>query len=99
EHTRLRSLINRAFTAPSIEASRPLIEEFVDGLIDGFAGPTVDVVAAFGSQLPMMVICQMMGIPGDDRREFHEIGNRVARSVDPDVPLDEKLAANKRLRE
>lgn len=98
EHTRLRSLIHRAFTPTSVEESRPLIEEYVDDLIGSFSGTRVDLVAEFGSMLPILVICRMMGIPTDDRHTFLEIGNAVARSVDPDMPVAEKLAANLALR-
>jgi cytochrome P450 len=99
EHTRLRSLINRAFTPQSVEASRPLIANFVNGLMDRFRGDRADLVWEFGSMLPIMVICQMMGVSTEARHEFLEIGNAVARSVDPDVPLADKLAANARLRD
>src|SRR5215471_9295849 len=47
EHTRLRSLINRAFTPQSVEASRPQITAFVDGLMDRFPGDRVDLVWEF----------------------------------------------------
>ncbi|HEY8525284.1 MAG TPA: cytochrome P450 [Acidimicrobiales bacterium] len=98
EHTRLRSLINRAFTAPVVEAARPRIVGFVDQLMDAFEGPVVDLVGAYGSLLPIIVICDMMGVDPAERHEFLDIGHAVARSVDPDVPLEEKLAANQRMR-
>jgi cytochrome P450 len=98
EHTRLRSLINRAFTPQSVEASRPLIERYVDELLDRLTGDHVDLVEAFGSMLPILVICQMLGVSTESRYEFLDIGNAVARSVDPDVPVAEKLRANARLR-
>jgi cytochrome P450 len=100
EHTRLRSLINRAFTPATIGTSRPLIVEYVDQRIDEFAGKTtVDLVAEFASMLPIFVICRMMGVPIEERFNFLEIGDAVARSVDPDVPMAHKLAANARMRE
>jgi cytochrome P450 len=99
EHTRLRSLINRAFTPQSVEASRPQITAYVDGLMDRFDNDRVDLVWEFGSMLPIMVICQMMGVATEAHHEFLDIGNAVARSVDPDVPLADKLAANARLRD
>jgi cytochrome P450 len=98
EHTRLRSLINRAFTAPAVEASRPTIVQYVDSLMDQFTTSRVDLVSDFGSLLPIMVICRMMGVDPEERREFLEIGDMVARSVDPDVPVPEKLDANARMR-
>lgn len=98
EHTRLRSLIHRAFTPTSVEASRPMIEQYVDSLLDALDGPEVDIVSEFANLLPIMVICRMMGIPTDDRDTFLAIGKAVARSVDPDVPVAEKLAANESMR-
>jgi cytochrome P450 len=99
EHTRLRSLINRAFIGPTVEASRPMIVQYVDRLIDDFQGPSVELVSDFGSMLPVFVICGMLNIPMEERFEFLAVGNAVARSVDPDVPLTEKLAANRRMRD
>ncbi|MFI5047894.1 MAG: cytochrome P450 [Acidimicrobiia bacterium] len=99
EHTRLRSLINRAFTPGAVEETRPMIDEYVDMLIDTFDGDTIDLVEHYGSMLPILVICRMMGISTDDRHEFLAVGNAVARSVDPDVPLEQKLVANARMRE
>jgi cytochrome P450 len=99
EHTRLRSLINRAFTPAVVEASRPLITEFVDDLIDDLEGSTADLVEQFSSMLPILVICRMLGVPTDERHEFLAIADAVARSVDPGVPVSENLAANARLRQ
>jgi cytochrome P450 len=99
EHTRLRSLINRAFTAPTVEAARPMIVDYVDRLMDEFDSPKIDLVEAYGSMLPIMVICDMMGIRTEERHDFLAVGNTVARSVDPDVPLEQKLDANLRMRQ
>jgi cytochrome P450 len=99
EHTRLRSLINRAFTPAAVETSRPLIIEYVDSRIDELSGTTVDLVSEFASMLPIFVICRMMGVPTEERHNFLEVGDAVARSVDPDVPIAQKLAANARMRE
>src|SRR4051794_21643808 len=90
EHTRLRSLINRAFTAPAVAAAEPKIVGYVDDLLDRFDESHVDLVDAFGSLLPIIVICDMMGVDPEARHEFLDIGNAVARSIDPDVPLEQK---------
>jgi cytochrome P450 len=99
EHTRLRSLINRAFTAPVVEASRPMIEAFVDSLIDDFEGPTVDLVSKLGELVPILVISAIMGIPQTDRDYFLEISAKQVRSVDPDVPVPDQIAALDRVRD
>jgi cytochrome P450 len=49
--------------------------------------------------LPILVICDMLGIPTEESPNFLEVGSIVARSVDPDVPVSEKLVANRRMRE
>src|SRR5262245_39892405 len=98
EHTRIRSLINRAFTGPTVEQSRPLIVSWVDQLLDEFEGPSVDLVDQFSSMLPILVICNMMDIPIEERHEFLAIGHAGGRAVDPDVPVSEKLESNRRQR-
>ncbi|OHV35282.1 MULTISPECIES: cytochrome P450 [Pseudofrankia] len=98
EHTRLRGLISYAFTAPSVERSRQAINDLVEQLMDDFDGPTVDVVAQYASLLPILVICDMLGAPPEDREQFIDIGNEIARSVDPGVPADQRLAAVHRMR-
>jgi cytochrome P450 len=93
EHTRLRTLINRAFTAPTVEASRPMIGDFVDSLMDEFEGPIVDLVSQFGDLIPILVISGIMGISAGDRDEFLALSANQVRSVDPDVPVTRQLSA------
>ncbi len=99
EHTRLRSLVNRAFTPTSVEASKPKIAEIIDQLLDGFAGPTVDVVADYALLVPILVICDMLGVDPSEHHRFVEIGHEVVRTVDPDVGMDERIAAVQLLRD
>jgi len=99
EHTRLRSLVNRAFTASSVEASRPKIAEIVDELLDGFEGPTVEVVADYALLVPILVICEMLGVDPSERHRFVTIGHEVVRTVDPDVGIDDRIAAVQLLRD
>lgn len=71
EHTRLRTLISRAFTARRVENLRPRIEEITHGLLDALAeqlrnGPA-DLKAAFAYPLPMKVICELFGVPEEQR--------------------------------
>lgn len=99
EHTRLRSLVNRAFTARSIESSRPTIESMVGRLLESFDSSVVDVVSQFALLVPILVICDMLGVPVEERSQFIEIGNVVARSVDPDISIDDRLAAMQQLRD
>jgi cytochrome P450 len=71
DHTRLRRTVSRAFTPTRIAALEPSIEQITQELLDGLeaAGPdtTVDLVAAFAYPLPFRVICELLGVPQDER--------------------------------
>lgn len=78
EHTRLRRLVQPAFTASRIEKLRPRIQAITDGLLDGIdaqaaadgeAAPHrhMELIARFAYPLPVTVICEMLGIPEGDR--------------------------------
>ncbi|MFF8993466.1 cytochrome P450 [Streptomyces sp. NPDC014983] len=74
EHTRLRRLVSREFTARRVQNMRPRIQELTDGLLDEMAkteGP-VDLNAALAFPLPVMVICELLGVPFEDRDRFRE---------------------------
>ncbi|MEV0809448.1 cytochrome P450 [Micromonospora sp. NPDC050200] len=68
DHTRLRRLVSKAFTARRVEAMRPWISQMIDELIDGFAQhDQVDLMAEFAAPLPILVISELLGIPEADR--------------------------------
>jgi cytochrome P450 len=70
-HTRLRSLVSKAFTLRRMEAFRPRIEEITDQLLDAIDGrDDIDLVSEFAAPLPIIVICDLLGIPFDDRDQF-----------------------------
>lgn len=79
DHTRLRKLIKKAFTARRIQGLRPRIQAIVDELLDAAvaAGPTMDLIATLASPLPTTVICELFGIPRTDqdrvRAWFHQL--------------------------
>ena len=66
-HTRLRGLMNRAFTPRAVEALRPNIERIVGDLIDAIIERgTADLIADFAYPLPASVIMDMLGVPRSD---------------------------------
>ncbi|HTJ40200.1 MAG TPA: cytochrome P450 [Dactylosporangium sp.] len=73
EHTRLRKLVVRAFTARRVEELRPRAAQIVDELIDGLLAlpQPADLVENFSLALPVQVICELLGVPADDRHRFH----------------------------
>ncbi len=63
-HTRLRTLVNRAFVSRQVERLRPRIEALAHELIDRFEGDrSADLLPAFAAPLPITVIAEMLGVP------------------------------------
>lgn len=62
-HTRLRSLVLRAFTSRRIEALRPEIATLSHDLIDAFPAGDFDLIAEFGQKLPVIIIARLLGVP------------------------------------
>lgn len=62
-HTRLRGLLVRAFTSRRIAALEPDIEALTHALIDRFPADSVDLLPAFCEQIPIIIICRMLGVP------------------------------------
>ncbi len=70
-HTRLRGLVNSAFTPAAVEQMRPYVERTVDNLLDAVqANGQMDVIHDFAYPLPIMVIAQMLGLPAEERVRF-----------------------------
>ncbi|MGM4909208.1 cytochrome P450 [Hyphomicrobiales bacterium] len=64
EHTRLRTLVNRAFVSRHVEKMKPEIEELTNRLIDAFADKgEVELLSAFADIIPVTMIARMIGIP------------------------------------
>ncbi|MEU8363846.1 cytochrome P450 [Nonomuraea sp. NPDC048882] len=66
DHTRLRRLVSREFTAHRVERLRPRIQEITDELLDGLPGE-FDLIERFAYPLPIQVICELLGVPTHDR--------------------------------
>jgi cytochrome P450 len=99
DHTRLRGLVAKAFTARRVEDMRPRIQAIVDDTLDRVApNGHMDLIEDFAFRLPVTVICDMLGIPEDHRAVFYASSRNGGRLLDP-VPLsraeiDEANAAN-----
>ena len=73
KHTRLKKPISRAFLPGRVARLRPRIQNIVDDLIDAFPEPgEIDLLSAFALPLPLITICEYLGIPVEDRPLFQE---------------------------
>ncbi len=87
DHRRLRSLVDRGFQRQSIEALRPRIEALADEALDRFAeqaarSPSgVDLLADFARPFPLAVICELLGLPPEDRPKFTRWATRFSTST------------------
>jgi cytochrome P450 len=81
EHTRLRRLVAAAFTARRVEQLRPRVTALVDELLSamGTLPRPVDLVEHFSVPLPLLVICELLGVPVQDRHELHAWSDTVMR--------------------
>jgi cytochrome P450 len=92
-HTRLRKLVVRAFDARSIEKLRGQIRKIAAGLVDRMENSSSgDLMTAFARQLPIEVICEMLGIPKEDRHRFTAVDENAGRILDPTPMTPEELA-------
>ncbi len=78
-HTRLRGLVNKAFTPAAVEAMRGRIEQQVEECLDRVQEQgRMDVIADLGGPLPVQVIVDMLGVPVADARRFREWSDAIA---------------------
>jgi cytochrome P450 len=79
-HTRLRTLVNRAFVSRNVEQLRPRIETLANDLIDRFVpdGQT-ELLKAFAAPLPAIVIAEMIGLPAEMATQLLDWSNRMVR--------------------
>ncbi|CAN5759357.1 cytochrome P450 [soil metagenome] len=83
DHTRLRSLVHKAFTPRMVEQLRTVIQTITDNLLDKVqATGQMDLIADLAYPLPVTAIAEMLGIPEQDRHTFHEWSDALARSLD-----------------
>lgn len=96
DHTRLRGLVVKAFTARRVEDMRPRIQQIVDETLDRIIPQgRMDLIEDFAFRLPVTIICDMLGIPEEHRERFYTNARADGRLLDP-VPLSpaEIKAAN-----
>ena len=96
DHTRLRGLVNKAFTPRTVEAMRAHIQQIVDGLLDRMQadGRTeMDVIAELAYPLPAIVIAEMLGVPPEDRDQFLLWSNDFGLILDDTTTGEDSMRA------
>ncbi len=82
DHTRLRRLVSKAFTARRVAGLRPRVEAITGSLLDAMSGrDETDLIEAFAFPLPITVICELVGIPASDRDKFQAWSHAIVSSV------------------
>jgi cytochrome P450 len=95
EHTRLRKLVQPSFTASAIEKLRPRIQQIADELLDaveaaaaerGVTAPDrkMELISQFAYPLPITVICEMLGIPPNDREQTRQWSENLLSAQSPE---------------
>ena len=88
DHTRLRGLVQKAFTPRVVEGLRGRIEAICDELLDeALERGAVDLVADYAYPLPVQIIVEMLGVPAEDHEQFRVWSHALARGLDPDFLL------------
>ncbi|GHH62661.1 cytochrome P450 [Lentzea cavernae] len=80
DHARMRRLVSKAFTVRRIEELRPRAQQITDDLLDRLPNPG-DLVEGFTMPFPVTIICELLGVPFEDRDDFQTWSNQVVSTV------------------
>lgn len=90
DHTRLRGLVNRAFTPREMAKMEDQVRETAHALLDEVGDDNeFDLMSNLATLLPMVVIAEMIGVPTDDRERFKTWSDRFARVLEPNLTDEE----------
>jgi cytochrome P450 len=82
DHTRVRKLVNRAFTPKRIGELRVRIEDIVNERLDAIAASgQTDLIHDFAEPLPAIVIAELLGVPAEDHRQFREWSSQLIAAI------------------
>ncbi|MBI0295151.1 cytochrome P450 [Streptomyces sp. PRKS01-29] len=98
DHTRVRRLVVKAFTPGRVEKMREPVRRIAEELLDAIEPDgRADLLAAYAGQLPIIVICDLLGVPQRDRRDFRAWSDALI-TPDPARPQAAKEAVGSMLR-
>ena len=93
DHTRLRALVNKAFTSRAIDAMEAHIRATTAALLDEVDATGFDLMSTLAQPLPVVVVAGMLGVPAEDRDRFRLWSDRRARLLEPTVSARERAVA------
>lgn len=96
DHSTLRRMLTPEFTVRRMRRLQPRIEAIVTQHLDAMerSGPPADLVTDFALPIPSLVICELLGVPYEDRDQFQRLtGTRLDMSLSPDDRLQATLEA------
>jgi len=89
DHTRLRTIVNKAFTARTVRNLQPRIREIVDDLLDRMDGDEdADLIRQYAYPIPITVIAELLGVPAEDQDDFREWSNPIALALGPQTSTE-----------
>lgn len=99
-HTRLRTLVNRAFVSRQVERLRPRVEALCHQLIDGFDGDgTAELIEAYAAPVPITIIAEMLGVPVEMGPQLLDWSHRMVAMYMHGRDRDIEASANRAARE
>jgi cholest-4-en-3-one 26-monooxygenase len=97
QHVKFRRLVQKGFTPGSVNELEPRIRELCGKLLDQVGQhDECEFVGDLAAELPMQVICELVGVPQEDRHHLYDVSNRLIGFDDPDFATsaeDGKIAA------
>jgi cytochrome P450 PksS len=81
DHTRLRALVQQAFSPRVVESMRPRIESLANELVDRFGRRRVDLIHDYALPIPTTIIAEMLGVDARDRHKFHRWSSAILSST------------------
>ena len=90
DHTRLRSLVSKAFTPRAVGELHPRVQRIVDDLLNDLKGKDrFDLIESFAFPMPVTVIAEMLGVPAQDMDRFKDWSNDISLTIEPSLREDQ----------
>ncbi len=90
DHTRLRSLVSKAFTPRAVRELHPRVRRIVDELLEDLDGKDrFDLIESLAFPLPVTVIAEMLGVPSQDMDRFNVWSNDISLTIEPSLRDDQ----------